>query len=199
MPERIRRRVGLALYLGGGLLASFACGRYAVGMVQRDQARAAWDEAQARYTLVLAEADFDHRGRVESVAVGEPVARLIIPSIGLDEIVLEGVDGDELNAGPGHLPGSAFPGEPGNAIVSAHRDRHFKHLDDLDIGDTIRTESGIHNVTWRIVSKRVVTKDSPALFAAKLPTLTLTTCWPIRYLGPAPDRLIITAEPVTRG
>jgi sortase (surface protein transpeptidase) len=34
------------------------------------------------------------------------------------------------------------------------------------------------------------------LVAAEAPTLTLTTCWPIRYLGPAPDRLIITAEPV---
>lgn len=198
MPERIRRRVGLALYAGGGLLASFACGRYAVGMVQADHARAMWDEAQARYTVVLAEADYDHRGRAESVATGEPVARLIIPSIGLDEIVLEGVDRDELNAGPGHLPGSAFPGEPGNSIVSAHRDRHFRHLDQLEVGDTIRTESGIHNVTWRIISKRVVTKESPALFSATHATLTLTTCWPIRYLGPAPDRLIITAEPVSR-
>jgi len=196
--DRFRRRVGLSLYVGGGLLASFACGRYAIGMVQRDRARAAWDEAQARYTVVLAEAAYDHRGRMESVAEGAPVARLIIPSIDLDEIVLEGVDGDDLNAAPGHLPGSAFPGEPGNSIVSAHRDRHFNHLDELDIGDTIKTESGTHNVMWRIISKRVVSKDSPALFAATRPTLTLTTCWPIRYLGPAPDRLIITAEPLSQ-
>jgi LPXTG-site transpeptidase (sortase) family protein len=196
VPERIRRRLGLTLYVAGGLLASFACGRYAVGMVQADHARALWDEAQARYTVVRAEAEFDHQGRSETVAIGAPVARLTIPEIGMDEIVLEGVDGDELNAAPGHLPGSAFPGEPGNAIVSAHRDRHFKRLDELEVGDTIRTESGLHNVMWRVISKRVVTKESPALFAADTPTLTLTTCWPIRYLGPAPDRLIITAKPL---
>ena len=197
VPRTLRRRVGLGLYVGGALLASFACGRYAVGMAQRDRARAAWDQAQARYTVVLAEAAYDHQGRMESVAEGAPVARLVIPSIDLDEIVLEGVDGDDLNAAPGHLPGSAFPGEPGNAIVSAHRDRHFSHLDQLEIGDTIRTESGLHNVIWRVISKRVVSKDSPALFAATRPTLTLTTCWPIRYLGPAPDRLIVTAEPLS--
>jgi LPXTG-site transpeptidase (sortase) family protein len=196
VPRTLRRRAGLALYVSGGLLASFACGRYAVGMVRRDQARADWDEAQARYTVVRAEAAYDHGGPIESVAEGSPVARLIIPSIDLNEIVLEGVDGDDLNAAPGHLPGSAFPGEAGNSILSAHRDRHFNHLDQLDIGDTIRTESGMHNVMWRVISKRVLSKESPALFSATRPTLTLTTCWPIRYLGPAPDRLIITAEPV---
>ena len=46
---------------------------------------------------------------------GVPVAHLVIPRLGVDEIVLEGVDADVLNAGPGHLPGSAFPGERGNA------------------------------------------------------------------------------------
>jgi sortase (surface protein transpeptidase) len=42
----------------------------------------------------------------------------------------------------------------------------------------------------------VIDKDSPALFHTRDATLTLTTCWPIRYLGPAPDRLIITAKPL---
>ena len=127
---------------------------------------------------------------------GAPVARLVIPKIGLDEIVLEGVDDNSMNGGPGHFPGSPFPGEPGNAIISAHRDRHFRHFDDLAIGDTIRTESGSRSATWVIVSRRVVDKATPALFPSKKATLTLTTCWPIRYFGSAPDRLIVTARPV---
>ena len=50
--------------------------------------------------------------------------------------------------------------------------------------------------TWVIVSQRVVDKDARALFRTSDTTLTLTTCWPIRYLGSAPSRLIVTAKPV---
>jgi sortase A len=134
----------------------------------------------------------------ETPVDGAPVARIVIPRIDLDEIVLEGVDGDELNAEPGHLSGSAYPGEPGNAVISAHRDRHFNHLDALDVGDTIVTESGTHRDSWVVVSKRVVGKNDRALFSTPDATLTLTTCWPIRYLGPAPERLIVTAKPMRR-
>jgi sortase A len=121
---------------------------------------------------------------------------LVIPRIGVDEIVVEGVGDDELNAGPGHLPGSALPGLKGNAIISAHRDRHFHRLGELQLGDTISTESAQSNSLWIVVSRRVVGSATPALFHTATPTLTLTTCWPIRYLGTAPDRLIITARPV---
>jgi sortase A len=127
---------------------------------------------------------------------GAPVARIVAPTIGLDAIVLEGVDDDALNAGPGHLPGSAMPGERGNSVVSAHRDRHFNHIDGLAVGDTLITETGMRQTTWVVVTRRVVDKDSRVLFRASEPTLTLTTCWPMRYLGPAPERLIITARPV---
>jgi LPXTG-site transpeptidase (sortase) family protein len=182
------------MYVTGGLLLSFAGGRYALGMVRADQAREAWDGSAAKEAVAMARSVALHHGRREPLVAGAPVARLIIPSIGVDDIVLEGVDGDELNAGPGHYPGSAFPGEPGNAIISAHRDRHFNHLDALSAGDTIVTESGALRDTWIVVSTRVIQKNDPALFATKTPTLTLTTCWPIRYLGPAPDRLIVTAK-----
>jgi sortase A len=111
--------------------------------------------------------------------------------------VLEGVGDDELNAGPGHLPESVLPGISGNAVISAHRDRHFHRLDELQLGDTIRTETGHSSGLWVIVGRRVVGRDAPALFTANEPMLTLTTCWPVRYFGSAPDRLILSAKPVT--
>jgi LPXTG-site transpeptidase (sortase) family protein len=197
MMER-RRIAGFALLIAGGLLFSFAGGRYALGAVAQDEARRTWDEAKAHSALNAAQAlVFRDRG-LGAIVDGAPVARLVIPKIGLDEIVLEGVDDNSMNGGPGHFPGSPFPGEPGNAIISAHRDRHFKHFDELAIGDTIRTESGSRTASWVIVSRRVVDKAAPALFPSKKATLTLTTCWPIRYLGSAPDRLIVTAKPVER-
>src|SRR5205085_5334510 len=84
----------------------------------------------------------------------------------------------------------------GNAVISAHRDRHFSRLDQLQLGDTIRTETSQSYGAWVIVGRRVVGRDTPALFESADATLTLTTCWPVRYFGSAPDRLILTAKPV---
>jgi sortase A len=194
----MRKRIGLLLYVVGGLLLSFAVGRYGVGVARADQAREAWDAAEGKAAVALARSAALHHGMRETPVDGAPVARIVIPRIDLDEIVLEGVDGDELNAEPGHLSGSAYPGEPGNAVISAHRDRHFNHLDAVEVGDTIVTESGTHHDSWVVVSKRVVDKNDRALFSTPDATLTLTTCWPIRYLGPAPERLIVTAKPLRR-
>jgi sortase A len=194
----MRKRIGLLLYVIGGLLLSFAVGRYGVGVARADQAREAWDAAEGKAAVALARSAALHHGMRETPVDGAPVARIVIPRIDLDEIVLEGVDGDELNAEPGHLSGSAYPGEPGNAVISAHRDRHFNHLDAVEVGDTIVTESGTHHDSWVVVSKRVVDKNDRALFSTPDATLTLTTCWPIRYLGPAPERLIVTAKPLRR-
>lgn len=127
---------------------------------------------------------------------GAVVARLVIPAINLDEIVMEGVGPVELNGGPGHFPGSVLPGEAGNAILSAHRDRHFRRLGELGIGSHIRTQTRNHTVEWVITERRIVSRDMPALFEEPEATLTLTTCWPIRYFGSAPDRLLLVAKPV---
>jgi sortase A len=118
----------------------------------------------------------------------------MIPSLGLDEIVVEGVGDAELNAGPGHLPGSPVPGEEGNSIISAHRDRHFSPLGDLAIGDEVVTESTAGRVRWIVTKRRVVKAGAPALFSSDTARLTLTTCWPLRYFGTAPERLIVEAE-----
>jgi sortase A len=192
-----RGALGYALFCVGGATLAFSGGRYALGELRQAEARQSWDEAEARAVVALARrtASVDGRSSVPIVN-GAPVARLVIPRLGLDEIVLEGVDNEALNAGPGHLPGSAFPGERGNSVISAHRDRHFARLGDIRVGDTLVTESGSHRATWLVISKRVVDSDAPALFHTKDPTLTLTTCWPIRYMGSAPERLLVSARPI---
>lgn len=194
--RRVRRLIGLSLCIAGGLTLSFAGGRYAIGAVRADKARATWDREQAHARVVYARAAASGEGHTGKTMLGAPIARVMAPSIGLDVIVLEGVEEDELNASPGHLPGSALPGEPGNAIISAHRDRHFKHLDALTVGDTITTEANMREMRWTVVSKRVIARNAPALFHTPDATLTLTTCWPMTYIGPAPQRLIITAKPL---
>ena len=193
----MRRRTALALALlaAGIALTGYSGSAYARGWLAQERARSAWDARVARLAV--------EQGRragegvvVADPATGSPVARLVIPAIGLDDIVLEGVDDRTLNGGPGHLPGSARPGDSGNAILSAHRDRHFRKLGELRIGDRIVTYTGQDSVEWRVTSRKVVSKWAPVLRSSRAPLLTLTTCWPIGYLGGAPDRLILHAVPL---
>lgn len=167
---------------------------YGASAIARHHARATWTAMEANGTVTLPDSDVAHR----SFARGEPVGRIDIPVIDLDEVFIEGVGDAQLAVAPGHLPQSALPGEPGNAVISAHRDRQFHALDRLSLGDTIVTETLGGRTTWVIVARRVVERGRPALFATAEPTLTLTTCWPVRYVGPAPDRLIITAKVLER-
>jgi len=184
----VRRVLGALCTVAGALLAAIAGLNYLRGSVAQAQARGAWRELDSLGLSLSAETYAAHPGL--------PVARLRIPSIGLDQIVVEGVGPRELNAGPGHFPGSALPGGAGNAIISAHRDRHFRRFDELAAGDTVITETMDHRVTWRIARRTVVAKDERVLFLSPRTELTLTTCWPVRYFGPAPDRLILVAEPI---
>ncbi|HEY0972704.1 MAG TPA: class D sortase [Gemmatimonadales bacterium] len=191
----MRRLTGWLLVLCGVAVLAGAGWRYAGGLLARDRARAAWERIEARQRLLAA------NERVEDVATGPfapgtPVARLLIPSIGLDEVIVEGVGGRELDSGPGHLPGTPLPGLAGNSVISAHRDMHFRRFGELAPGDTVTTITGAGRVTWRIVGRRIVGADEPALFQTPGRELTLTTCWPIRLIGPAPDRLLLSAIPL---
>jgi LPXTG-site transpeptidase (sortase) family protein len=195
----LRRRgavVGYLLFSVGGASVAFAGGRYALGEWRGQDARRSWEEWEARAIVALARRSVDAGAIGGAIASGSPVARITIPRLQLDAIVFEGVHDEALNAGPGHLPGSAFPGEAGNSVISAHRDRHFARLGEIEVGDTVVTESGARDQRWVVISKRVVDADAPALFRTRDATLTLSTCWPIRYFGPAPSRLIVTAKPL---
>ena len=192
----LRRTAGSAMIALGAVALLTAGTSVARGAIARDDARSRWAELEAERAAAGGRR-IAVGARRETIARGTPVARLVAPSIGLDEIVVEGVGDDELRAGPGHMTGSALPGESGNAVVSAHRDRHFSSLGGLVVGDTILTESDAGDVAWTVKRIRVVDADARVLRATKTRTLTLTTCWPIRYFGSAPDRLIVEAVPVS--
>jgi LPXTG-site transpeptidase (sortase) family protein len=191
----MRRALGTALIVVGVLVLSGVGYRYARGAYDRDQARAAWAALEAHDAVASANSLASAHSHT-TYAPGALVGRLLIPAVQLDEVIAEGVGDDQLDAGPGHLPGSASPGEPGNAVISAHRDRHFHSLGRVVVGDTVITETRTSRTTWVIVNRSIVGRYEPSLFPSEQPELTLTTCWPIRYIGPAPDRLILTAKPI---
>ena len=190
----MRRVIGGLLAVGGALLLLFALTTGARAALARDAARSAWAAEEARLAAEEARTSRSSDAARPS-ARGAPIGRLVIPALGLDEVMVEGVEESQLVAGPGHLPGSPHPGDRGNSIISAHRDRHFRKLDELAVGDTIVTQTRHERVVWQVVNRRVVTASAPVLRSTPHAQLTLTTCWPVRFLGPAPDRLIITAVP----
>ena len=191
----MRRSLGAVLVAVGAALFFYVGYRYVSGAYERDFARAAWSQLEAHNAV--ATASLTAAPIHTTYVTGALVGRLLIPSVKLDEVIAEGVDDNELDAGPGHLPGSASPGEPGNAVISAHRDRHFHSLGRVVIGDTVITETRTARTTWVITERKIVGRYQPSLFPSAKPELTLTTCWPIRYIGPAPDRLILTATGAT--
>ena len=126
-----------------------------------------------------------------------PVARLSVDRLGAQAIVLAGASGSSLAFGPGHVDGTALPGEPGHSVVSAHRDTHFAFLQDTRIGDRIRVERpGGGEVTYRIVEQRVIdTRKEQVVLHPEADVLTLITCFPFTDWTPGgPLRLIVTAE-----
>lgn len=131
----------------------------------------------------------------EEVAEGAPLGTFRIPKLGLDVVLISGVTPDSLKLGPGHMPWTPLPGQPGNAVVSGHRTtygRPFFLLDELSPGDVIEVETaiGVHRYEVReteivLPTDVWVTNPRPGAW------LTLTTCNP-RYS--ARERLIIFAE-----
>ena len=130
-----------------------------------------------------------------TVPVGVPFGRIEIDKIGLDAVLFEGVDRDTLKLGPGHMPDTPLPGQPGNAVISGHRTtygRPFFDVDQLVVGDTIEIETALGMNIYAIRQILVVAPtDVWVTDAIDGAWLTLTTCNP---KFSAAERLIIQAE-----
>src|SRR5215470_6061581 len=129
-----------------------------------------------------------------------PLTRILIPKIKLDAIITEGVSHRALTLGPGHLQYSAIPGEVGNSVVAGHRDTFFRHIYELKTGDDIYVERQGKEFHYVVTGKRVVEPtDLSVLDNSPKPRLTLITCYPVNYIGPAPERLVVVAELAKQG
>jgi len=138
---------------------------------------------------------------VPEVAAAGPdglIGRLAIPGLELSVMVLEGTSHKTLRRAAGHIAGTAFPGQGGNVGIAGHRDTFFRPLrkirpDDLITLTTLRSE-----YRYRVVFTKVVSPDNVAMLSSGgSESLTLVTCYPFYFLGPAPDRFIVRATRVT--
>ncbi|HLX82851.1 MAG TPA: class GN sortase [Terriglobales bacterium] len=159
-----------------------------------------------------------HRAWDESVQSGtahspwpwadtHPVARLRIPRLHYDEIVLEGATPRTLAFGPARLFSGANLGEPGNLVLAGHRTSWFLPLQEIAPGDPIRIEwvdshigrlSGqLRTRNYSVTMVRVVDPQDVTLLApTQEDALTLITCYPFGHSPNSPQRYVVRASPI---
>lgn len=126
---------------------------------------------------------------------GSTLGRLVIPAIDVDEVMFQGVERDTLKMGPGHMPSTPVPGQPGNAVLSGHRTtygRPFYDLDQLEEGARIEVETAVGTHVYE-VRRSLVVEPTDVWVTEEIPGawLTLTTCHP--HFSAA-ERLVVQAE-----
>jgi LPXTG-site transpeptidase (sortase) family protein len=169
-----RRIVSTVLLVIGGVLCTSVTSSYA------------W--------MYIAQKKLLHEFKTHQPA-GEILTKLSIPRIGLRAVVIEGTSSRSLLLGPGHMTGSAIPGSNGNSVIAGHRDTFFRHLHSLKNGDAIYVLRSGKRFHYTVIGKKVVqANDISVLRDIRGSELTLITCYPAHFIGPAPQRLIIVAK-----
>ncbi|WP_318508668.1 class D sortase [Bacillus sp. T3] len=128
---------------------------------------------------------------------GDVAGILSIARIDAELPIVEGTDADDLEKGVGHYKGTAWPEGKDQIVLSGHRDTVFRRMGELKVGDELVVKVPYGNFTYVIEGTKIVEADDLTVIKPTAPdeVLTVTTCYPFRYVGNAPQRYIITAKP----
>lgn len=130
-----------------------------------------------------------------SPRAGSLLGSLSIPRVGISSVIVEGADDHNLARSVGHIPGTAVPGGAGNVALAGHRDTFFRGLENIRDQDDILVTTPQGTRLYQVESTHVVSpEDVYVLDDIGRPLLTLVTCYPFHYIGPAPKRFIVRAR-----
>src|SRR5215813_541181 len=180
-----KRKMSVILIFVGAILLAYVGSEYASMYNEQRSLHQQWAEQQSSAVGSAPEPVSSHDG----------LTRVSIPKIDLDVIVVEGTSHKALRLGPGHLKGTPVPGETGNSVISAHRDTFFRNIYELQNGDEIKVRRDGHTYTFQVTGKKIVPPNDLSVIKKTSETrLTLITCYPIYYVGPAPKRLVVFSK-----
>src|SRR5205807_7925059 len=189
---RWRRILPLLFVLSGLSLLGYVGYQYWDMYHTQQQLEAQWERQAASASVP---------GQPKQVPAADTLTRVSIPRINMDAIVIEGASRKQLSIGPGHVIDTAMPGEPGNAVITGHRDTFFRNIYELKKGDEIIVRRNGQVFKYQVTGKKIVEpEDVSVLKPTQDAQLTLITCYPTYYIGPAPKRLVIFSklvEPVS--
>jgi sortase A len=161
----------------------------------------------AAYVVVDAHAYQTYeQSKFENVRIKEPPAVLVeggvigeiqVPRLQLKAIVVQGDSHTILRRAVGHIPETALPGTQGNVVLAGHRDTFFRPLRNIRLGDAITLKTSDGAFQYLVESTEVVPAGAvEVLNATSGRTLTLITCYPFDYIGPAPNRYVVRAREI---
>ncbi|MFB9761614.1 class D sortase [Ectobacillus funiculus] len=132
-------------------------------------------------------------------AKGEVLGTLDIPALHMSLPIYEGTDKQALRKGVGHYIRSVLPGQTDNCVLSGHNDSVFRRLDEIQKGDDfiIQTKAGIF--TYRVTNMKIIDRNDKTVIVPKpKASLTITTCYPFRYIGYTSKRYVVEAALVAQ-
>jgi sortase A len=191
------------LLFGVAIVALGYCGYFLADgwMFQHREQRRLEQLLSARAGSKSADGAVGAPGSASIVPVVAPdglIGRMEIPRLTLSVIVVEGVDKVSLRRAAGHIPGTGFPGQPGNIGIAGHRDTFFRPLRNIQQNDLITLTTLQGEFRYRVVSTRIVDPhEVSVLKPGASEILTLVTCYPFYFVGSAPSRFIVRAERIT--
>jgi LPXTG-site transpeptidase (sortase) family protein len=177
------------LIITGAVLLLYVGSQYGHMYLEQRRMAEAWEQEQQR----LAE----NPGSVQQAHTPQDdgMVRLVIPKIDLTSFVVEGTSRKSLLVGPGHITKTAEPGQSGNAVITGHRDTFFRHIHELAKGDQIFIERGGKRFIYEVTGKKIVEPDDLSVTRPSGDSqVTLITCYPTYYIGPAPKRLVVFSK-----
>lgn len=123
------------------------------------------------------------------------IGKIIVVKTGEQIPILMGATEENLRGGATLYDNGVFPGEEGTAIVLGHRETTFGFLEDVNIGDEIDVETVTGTYKFKLKKTYITNPEDKSILAQEKDlNLTLVTCYPFRYVGPAPDRFIAKLE-----
>jgi len=126
--------------------------------------------------------------------VGSVIGSLSIPRLKRVIPIVEGTGTKELKKGVGHYIGSVLPGVSDNSVLAGHRDSVFRNLGDVKLGDLLTVKTSYGSFVYEVHKIRIVTaNDRTVIVPTPEAVLTLSTCYPFRFIGNAPKRYIVQA------
>jgi sortase A len=169
------------VYVGTNVAASLA----------QNGLEARWARAVAS-ARGLSAAQLAHR----SARVGDPVARLVIPSMSLDAVIVEGATPAQMRRGPAHLPASPMPGIDGRSVIIGNRfgfGGFFADIDRLKPGDRIGTQTLATQMNFVVLSVDVMPVDRLDVGSEGTRPHLVLIASAGRFGGG--DRIVVTAVP----
>ena len=186
---------GSAVSVASGLacLAWFVFYQVDAAVYEQSQTALLQEESSGESPVPEAAAGATRSPRVDPKVLG----RIEIARLGVSGVIRDGVDGETLRRAVGRVPNSARPGEKGNLVLAAHRQQQFRGLRHVRPGDRIRLTTPRGRFEYEVERAWVVEPQEVSVMdATPGRQITLLTCYPFDYVGPAPQRFVVRGRQV---